>query len=368
MCSLLSKPTVAASLSNGFTMPSGDPGNLERTVDYSAVECIQRASAAVGRPIDMSRLLLSKNLPQNGATANSLALLAKQHGLSVQLYDDLSPAQLCSATGPAILHVQGSRYSTSTDHYIVCLGIAEKTARIFNPPAMEKVVPLEALATRWRGETLVFSASDAEIDLRRYRYKLYLPTIALWLTAAVGILGIGRARLQFAKRAIQLRPLPVTLQAVLFLVAAAILGCSVRLLSGNGLVVYAARPASDDGLDPMEFLLRKNWQSGCIDTRAVSLEAALRLHSEGTLFIDARNRGEFAIGHIKGAINCPANEASRVRLNMAGIPKDKKVAVYCNSAQCGRGRYLMGLLMQEGYADSVLYGDGWVRWTGPSGP
>lgn len=69
-------------------------------------------------------------------------------------------------------------------------------------------------------------------------------------------------------------------------------------------------------------------------------EKARQLVAAGARLVDVRSRGEFAAGHIEGAINIPISDLSS-RLREIG-PKDKDVVLYCASgARSARGAALL---------------------------
>ncbi len=65
----------------------------------------------------------------------------------------------------------------------------------------------------------------------------------------------------------------------------------------------------------------------------------------GATLIDVRTPGEFAEGHLAGAVNIPV-DALQTRLNEVGA-KDKPVVVYCRSGK--RSARAKGLLKEAGY-------------------
>ncbi len=230
--------------------------------DFSAIECISKAGGLTGKPVNMLRLLVSKSLRPHGDTSiDDLALLAKEQGLEGDAYFDLTIAQLRHATFPAVLRVRCSRYSAKPDHFIVCTAIQDDQAHIFNPPASEKYVPLECLATRWQGEALVMAANHAKVDLSIWRYQSYLPTMALLATALVSIIVVRllRWRSASAKAGLGRSTLSGFIgQAAALLIAAVILSFGSRLVVGQGWAIQAAIPATPEGPDPMDFLLKAN--------------------------------------------------------------------------------------------------------------
>ncbi len=61
----------------------------------------------------------------------------------------------------------------------------------------------------------------------------------------------------------------------------------------------------------------------------VSPEQARKLVADGAKLIDVRTRGEFASGHVAGAVNIPLSEIGRAATDLA---KDgKPLVLYCQS-------------------------------------
>ena len=67
----------------------------------------------------------------------------------------------------------------------------------------------------------------------------------------------------------------------------------------------------------------------------------------GARLLDVRSPGEFAAGHIPGAINVPLDALER-KLAQVG-PTDRTVIVYCASG--ARSAAAKRVLMSKGYAD-----------------
>lgn len=73
---------------------------------------------------------------------------------------------------------------------------------------------------------------------------------------------------------------------------------------------------------------------------------ARALVAQGAVLLDVRTPGEFASGHLPGAVNIPVDELPR-RVAEVG-PKERAVVVYCRSgARSGRAA---SVLRAEGYA------------------
>lgn len=86
--------------------------------------------------------------------------------------------------------------------------------------------------------------------------------------------------------------------------------------------------------------------------------AAKELVAEGATLVDVRTPGEFAAGHIDGAVNIPVQDfSSRAR----EIPKDRPVVLYCASGM--RSGAAARLLRGAGRTDVHNLG-GISRWPG----
>ncbi len=108
-------------------------------------------------------------------------------------------------------------------------------------------------------------------------------------------------------------------------------------------LVYA--PPYSSANDPLNLaaFVAQNDLSGF--SPLVTSDQAARYDAATSLIIDVRNLGEYARGHVPGALNIPVDEL-RGRLNE--VPRDKTVFVHC---QVGfRGHLAVRILKENGYA------------------
>jgi rhodanese-related sulfurtransferase len=103
-----------------------------------------------------------------------------------------------------------------------------------------------------------------------------------------------------------------------------------------------------------------NLQSGAI----LTIEQTARLLTEGqTLFVDTRYKDEFEQGHLKNAINLPANATRDQILSFfEDIPKGQQIVIYCSSPSCNSSRRLAGFLTYLGYTKVFIYLAGYEEW------
>lgn len=76
------------------------------------------------------------------------------------------------------------------------------------------------------------------------------------------------------------------------------------------------------------------------------------------IVLDVRPAGEYAAGHIPGALSIPVDE---LELRLAEIPSDTHVVAYCRGAYCVFAHDAVRLLTEAGYDASRLE-DGILEW------
>jgi rhodanese-related sulfurtransferase len=99
---------------------------------------------------------------------------------------------------------------------------------------------------------------------------------------------------------------------------------------------------------------------------SISVQEAHELWKGGeTLFLDARDADEYAELHIPKAINLPLEKLSEWEIKQAGIlglPRDRRIVVYCSKKQCHaslkEARYLQSL----GFTRVMALLDGFQAW------
>ncbi|MBN8628856.1 MAG: FAD-dependent oxidoreductase [Planctomycetes bacterium] len=90
------------------------------------------------------------------------------------------------------------------------------------------------------------------------------------------------------------------------------------------------------------------------DHPQIDLEAVLGAsEAERSFLLDVRGADEFAAGHIPGAVNIPVDD---LRERLSEVPRDRKLAVYCQVGQ--RGYLATRILLQRGF-DAANIGGGY---------
>lgn len=71
----------------------------------------------------------------------------------------------------------------------------------------------------------------------------------------------------------------------------------------------------------------------------------------GRMFIDVREPFEFAMGHVKGAVNIPPSKLMAGAKKLEGVPKDTELILYCLSGS--RSNVSINILKGMGYTNLV---------------
>lgn len=69
------------------------------------------------------------------------------------------------------------------------------------------------------------------------------------------------------------------------------------------------------------------------------------------VFIDVREPMEYAMGHVDGALNIPPAKLMAGARELAGIPKDTELILYCISGS--RSNVAINILRDMGYTNLV---------------
>lgn len=69
------------------------------------------------------------------------------------------------------------------------------------------------------------------------------------------------------------------------------------------------------------------------------------------IFIDVREPFEFAMGHVKGALNLPPAALMAGATKLQDVPKDTELVLYCRSGS--RSNASMSILSRMGYTNLI---------------
>ncbi len=91
--------------------------------------------------------------------------------------------------------------------------------------------------------------------------------------------------------------------------------------------------------------------------------------ARGALFVDAREKAEYAAGHVPGAVNLPFDESvtdpgGLEKLDTGGRP----IITYCGGGTCEVAIQLAATLIQYGHSKVLVFIGGYPEWQGAGYP
>lgn len=145
------------------------------------------------------------------------------------------------------------------------------------------------------------------------------------------------------------------LQAAALLAIAFAVGFSFNAISKNGLRSFA-RPVAASAPD----------SAGAIEgrIRVIALDEARGFVESGGPVIDARTRGQYEEGHIRGAILLDYYELGRALDEVLPLlSKEAETMVYCEGPSCDASELLAGELAGIGFTKLLVFKGGIEEWT-----
>jgi rhodanese-related sulfurtransferase len=135
-------------------------------------------------------------------------------------------------------------------------------------------------------------------------------------------------------------------QAVILLVTASALALIGNAISSRGLPLRTPPPKSAG------------------QPELISLEDAKKLWSNGSaFFLDAREPGQYAAGHVPGAFNLPALRFERHFDEVAPVLSlESEIVVYCDGIECDLSHRVGGRLKELGFTKVRILSNGWSVW------
>jgi len=88
----------------------------------------------------------------------------------------------------------------------------------------------------------------------------------------------------------------------------------------------------------------------------------LRSHikDRSAIIVDARTSDQFALGHVRGAVNIPAGIKENLRDRyLSNASPDQLIIVYCSSSSCNSSDMVAEQLMAQGFTNVRVFTPGW---------
>lgn len=327
--------------------PANVPGKQQETSGgpYCGVYCAYAALHSLGRELSFEQLLEPRYVGSYaGSSLRELQNAVEDFGGTACAMSGLTHASLRTTPHPIILHVRRPGLNMPYAHWVLFLGLTGGRARILDPPNALEIWELADLLALWDGVGLVVADEPIHTVTVASGWWLEQGVQFLLLMGVLACLRFGLRRIVSEGRWF----LPLLLLSL--------------AASATALVSHS--------LNEIGFLCNR---------RAVGLVANRHFKPElvsittdqvqdlvGTpnvVFLDARLAGDFAAGHVPGAISLPihAGHVERSRI-VEAIDPAAQIVVYCQSVQCHWAEMIASDLVFRGYQNVVLYPGGWSEW------
>ena len=323
---------------------------------YCGIYCLYMTTKFFDVDIDPQQLLKPEYIGSHkGSSLAELQKAAQDNSLYAVPVEKLTSRELRRSRCPVILHVKSSADKKDYDHYELFLETQNGQARLCDPPRPVRLVPFYELAPRWDGTGLMVSKNPIDLGVVFATSRKRLLIYSAIAVMAILIVRWGRRRWLPSTAIISRRRL--------FGLSAA-QGAGLALLALLSGMVYHF--VNDEG-----FLAHPNATSSIEQAHLggfiprIGRKQVRWLLNHDVVLIDARLNDDFKAGHLEGAINIPMDVSDDERRKvMAGIAKNTRIVVYCQSGGCEFAEKVAIKLISDGFPNVSLLKGGWRDWPG----
>ena len=118
-----------------------------------------------------------------------------------------------------------------------------------------------------------------------------------------------------------------------------------------------------DSLKKNNIPLTPNTETKIKEPLGIKLTQAYSLfNSKKAIFIDARDRWDFAEGHVEGALNIPDYSFDKNDPIVKGLSKNATYVIYCDGDDCEASIKLSKELAELGFTNLYVFFGGWIQW------
>jgi len=148
-------------------------------------------------------------------------------------------------------------------------------------------------------------------------------------------------------------------EAIVILGCALLFGLAVNAFHPRRAPLSFRRPSADSNL--VADLPGLNVAQG--GPFRIGTSQVRRLLDQGrALLLDARDPGQYAKGHIPGAINVPYEKPGEAESAIENLPEDKVLICHCEGPPCDLGELLAWELTSRGLEGVAVYHEGINAW------
>ena len=153
-------------------------------------------------------------------------------------------------------------------------------------------------------------------------------------------------------------------QFIILAVLSIILGLGANLISPNKIDVIGNYRDISNGNGPVVPPTAEEGDPPFVDMARASVEYA----SGSSIFIDAREEGEFECGTIPGSVNIPfeympdGDLTGYIDSCLSEAPTDRPLVVFCSGEECDLSLHLGRNLVELGYNNVLIFFGGSREW------
>lgn len=304
---------------------------------YCGLYSVHAALHALGISSDFESMVTARNVSGRlGSTAEDLMRIAREHGAAATFRRRMALADLRAAQSPVILHTSVVVQKVGYHHWLCFLGVDDDMVRVYDPPRGIYRVSCAELLCCWDGIGIQVSRASGGEGAMAVDHEL--------LGAFLLVLTFGGVAAQI-RRLARLRGVAVCLVGAL----------SAILWHGMFSHGFIRNP---DALADV---------ATAFDAGEVGFATAAELRSavarRGVTIVDARRPIDFRRSHVPGAINLPITvTCGELRETLAGIPRENRVIVYCQSDQCTWADAIARQFPARGYKNVAILRGGVNGW------
>ena len=149
---------------------------------------------------------------------------------------------------------------------------------------------------------------------------------------------------------------------LLIVIVSSLLGFAYNTFSSSGISLIRTEKTfeyeSDENLSAAETM-----KGNSIEPKLISIEQGYKLFSSGdAIFIDARDKWDFADGHIIGALNIPEYNFDPNSNRVTGLSLEETYVIYCSDDDCETSKRLALELSKLGFNNLYIFESGWNEW------
>ena len=311
---------------------------------YCGMYSLFGAATSLGIDVDIDGLIDPQFISSGmGSTAEDIVEAADKIGLKAIALRGLGKVSLKAADSPLILHAAPLAAHGKYQHWILFLGIDEGgNARVVDGEGGVVACSINEVLSRWDGVAIAVRKPGSAPTR-------FLPAEAadFFVVVAIGCLCSIVFEMQLLNRlkAVVSSKLLLCFGVFGIVLVSGVLG---NLTRGDGFFDAAHSIDAALGLRRLD------------EVQIQELPAKL---ARGALLVDCRYSGDYASGHIPGAISIPVDSGlGELTRAIDGIDRSVEVILYCQSEGCSFSDLSATMLARNGFSNIKVFRGGWVSW------